>query len=350
MSTLGRWLIAGAALAGIGVLLVWSFIVSRKELAHERESERSLKTPAKVSSAAGGSIVIALEREAQERIDLATEPVTFLRVLPSVDAYGEVLDPAPLIALEAELSAAEAALNASRAELERVRKLYRQGENASRKALEAAEAQFKADDARSRLPGKQIRATWGSAGSSVEPSQREELMQRLARRQTLLVRVTVPASEHAAGQPSNAMVVFLGFEDRPVTTSFVVEAPTADQKIQGQSFFLRIDNPEAVFRPGSAVMAHLQLPGKAIDGVEIQRSAAVRSGGKTWVYVQVSDEKFTPREIVPDHPTKEGWFVVSGFDPHDRIVVRGAQVLLSEQFKSQIQILEGEGGEEEENR
>ena len=36
------------------------------------------------------------------------------------------------------------------------------------------------------------------------------------------------------------------------------------------------------------------------------------------------------------HTSGDGWFVSEGVGPSDRIVVSGAQVLLSEEFKSQI--------------
>ena len=39
----------------------------------------------------------------------------------------------------------------------------------------------------------------------------------------------------------------------------------------------------------------------------------------------------------------EGWFAADGFAAGDRAVVVGAQILLSEEFKSRIQNEEGEG-------
>ncbi len=75
----------------------------------------------------------------------------------------------------------------------------------------------------------------------------------------------------------------------------------------------------------------------------IPRAAVVRSEGRAWAYVRLGEQRFTRRVVTVDTPTERGWFVTSGFAPGDRIVVDGAQTLLSEELKSQIQI--GDEGE-----
>src|SRR5260370_16435664 len=56
-----------------------------------------------------------------------------------------VLDPGPLIQLDADLTAASASLAASRAEAARTRKLYAEDRTASARALETADAPAQAD-------------------------------------------------------------------------------------------------------------------------------------------------------------------------------------------------------------
>ncbi len=77
---------------------------------------------------------------------------------------------------------------------------------------------------------------------------------------------------------------------------------------------------------------------KATRGVVIPRSAVVRFGGKAWAYVQTDEVRFSRREVALDQATEQGWFTTAGFTVGDRVVVAGAQLLLSEEFKSQIQI------------
>jgi hypothetical protein len=41
--------------------------------------------------------------------------------------------------------------------------------------------------------------------------------------------------------------------------------------------------------------------------------------------------------VSTDTPLPNGYFITSEFKPGDRILIRGAQFLLSEEFRSQIQ-------------
>jgi hypothetical protein len=69
----------------------------------------------------------------------------------------------------------------------------------------------------------------------------------------------------------------------------------------------------------------------------VPRSAVVRFGGKEWIYRTLARDRFGRREIVPAELAPEGYFVTENLAPGTRIVVTGAQTLLSEELKSQIQ-------------
>ncbi len=78
------------------------------------------------------------------------------------------------------------------------------------------------------------------------------------------------------------------------------------------------------------------------DGVIVPRSALIRFGGKTWAYVQLAEGEFSRRELVGAKSVGTGWFAPQGFKSGQGVVTAGAQILLSEELKSQIQV-----GEEE---
>jgi hypothetical protein len=69
----------------------------------------------------------------------------------------------------------------------------------------------------------------------------------------------------------------------------------------------------------------------------VPRPAVVRQAGKPWVYVQTSHEVFARRPVALEESAGDGWFTQS-LSPGDRVVITGAQTLLSEEFKSQIQV------------
>lgn len=76
----------------------------------------------------------------------------------------------------------------------------------------------------------------------------------------------------------------------------------------------------------------------AQNGVVIPRGAVVRFNGKPWIYFQTGDQTFARREISLEQPLADGWFAAQGMKPGERVVVSGAQMLLSEEQKYQIKI------------
>jgi multidrug efflux system membrane fusion protein len=91
-------------------------------------------------------------------------------------------------------------------------------------------------------------------------------------------------------------------------------------------------------RPGAAVTAYLRAPGPSQEAVIVPYAAIVRFGGKSWVFRQVDDDKFNRREVAAGQSADNGFVVTKGLKPGERIVVQGAQLLLSEEQKSQIEI------------
>ena len=67
------------------------------------------------------------------------------------------------------------------------------------------------------------------------------------------------------------------------------------------------------------------------------RETVVRFNGTTWVYVQTGDDTFQRTEAKLDRPLDKGWFVREGLKPQARVVSVGAQQLLSEELKGQIE-------------
>ena len=78
--------------------------------------------------------------------------------------------------------------------------------------------------------------------------------------------------------------------------------------------------------------------GEELNGVVVPGAAPVWWQGKAWVYVQTKAGQFARREIPTDFPVENGWFVTSGLSSRDHIIVTGAQLLLSEEFRAQIQV------------
>ncbi|HTF55725.1 MAG TPA: hypothetical protein VK661_00525 [Planctomycetota bacterium] len=296
----------------------------------------------RVSRTDTGQVVITLDHDDVERAGLASEPVVAQSHRKTRLAYGRVLDPAPLAALEGELASAEASLEASKAGVERLRLLNQDGESVSRKSLESAEAAWRGDDSRVRAARQKLALGWGPLVARLDAAGRRDFLERCASGRRALVRVDLVSGEPMEELPSAVRIAVAGREDHPFSADEIAPAPSVDPSLPGGGYFLRVDSETGSLRPGTPVSAWLDLPGEPQSGVVIPRSAVVRFGGKAWAYVQTSPavaektrEQFVRREVAVDQPVEQGWFVTSGFAAGDRVVVTGPQSLMSEELISQ---------------
>jgi hypothetical protein len=271
-----------------------------------------------------------------------------------------------LVSARADAEATAASLTVARAALARARTLNAEDKNISDRALQEAEARVKAEEARLKAATEAVRliesALAAGAGSPItlaverggqvvemlaQPDEAVESGQpilRLARFDQLLARVEVPAGQSIQTPVSAARIIAIGHEDRPLRGERVALGAAVDPRTQGQPFLFRVHNPGLNLRPGMAVTAYLRVPGAPRQGVVVPRSALVRFAGATWTYLEIGANEFSRRQIALERSTEKGWFTGS-LKPGQRIVVTGAQTLLSEELKSQIQV-----GEEEAKR
>jgi hypothetical protein len=336
MTNRPKWIAAAIAVLVVLVILVLIFAGTGKD--EGDEEERVTSAPPKISHTSNGQVVVELNRDEQARIGLVTAGLTAVTQSQEFTAYGVVLDPVPLATLNAEITSARAMVEASRAEYERARLLHSEQQNVSLKDFEAARAKFQADQAQLNLLNQRLANEWGAKIAAMARAERIGLIDALTKRVAGLVRVSLPPGQLLAQEPTQARVAALGFDNLPLVTHSIWFAPSVDSHLQGQSFLLKVDAEEFPLRPGTALTAHLESPGVARPGVMVPEAAVVRTGDRAWAYVQIAPMQFERRQLVVTSPAARGWFVTSGFAVGDRIVVTGAQALLSEELKSQIQV------------
>jgi RND family efflux transporter MFP subunit len=269
----------------------------------------------------------------------------------------------------ADVEAAEARMNVARAAFERARILNADNKNISDRVLQEAESALKTEEAklsaaRRNVTELEAATTRQSAGTTPVPlvvARGGEVVEVLARpnesiesgqpilRVThfdrLLARVDLPAGELVDRNLTIARIVAVGQEDHPFAAQRISVAPTVDPATPGVGFLFRISGATPSLRPGAPVLAYLRAPGVAQEAIIVPYSAIVRSGGKTWIFRQVEDDKFSRREVPVDRTSDKGIVTQQSLKPGERIVVKGAQFLLSEEQKSQIQV-----GEEAEKK
>jgi hypothetical protein len=371
--------VIGLALGAVGAVILVKYPEVADVLKLRQAEKGEEEAPAQAEESfvqhdSNGQIVIKLDPNEQTRIGLQVAPLQAAQAPTEVRGFGRVLDPAPLAALVTEGAAAQAALQASTKEYERVKTLFSQNQNASARALETAEAAMNKD--RVALESVQLRllAGWGKEIASRQDLQ--AFVASLAARQAALIRADLPLGDRPKVPPSGGRVAPVGVPEDVIEAQILGPAPTTDPQTQTEGYLLlaktdsgpqsqnsatgrgsptqdwvpkrgesRLGDPSALgapspsLAPGAALVAYLAIPGPARSGVIVPREAVLRHEGGTFVYLQ-RDDVFQRQAVILERPVGNGWFSDQNLKPQEKVVVVGAQQLLSEELR-------GQGGEEE---
>jgi hypothetical protein len=333
-------IVIGLALgaAGTVILVKYPEVANRLKLS-EADKEQEAQAEAEESflqHESNGQTVVKLDPNEQRLIGLKVAPLQAAEAPSEVKGFGRVLDPAPLAALVTESAAAQAALQASTKEYERVKTLFSQNQNASARALETAEAAMDKDRVALESVRLRLLVGWGKEVASRPDLQ--AFVASLAARQAALIRVDLPLGERPKAPPVGGRVAPVGAPDSEIEAQILSPAPATDPQTQTEGYLL-LAKTDAL-APGAALVAYLAVPGPARSGVIVPREAVLRHQGETFVYLQTIEDSFQRKAVALERPAGNGWFSNQDLKPQEKVVVVGAQQLLSEELK-------GHGGQEE---
>ncbi len=346
-----KTMVAMTAVVAILAFSAWHLTQGREEAA-ESKPEHTEEAPA--TSGKAGEQVVVLDQAAEMKSGVAAAPLQPISYHRQVQAYGAVLPLQGLIDLRNSIETARsqwekaaAMLETSRKEYERLKVLHADDRNVSDKALQTAEAAWKADEASVRAARAALNAIeqnarqqWGGVLTKAI-SDGSPLFKRLVEQQEVLLQITAPSGVPIPQPPRTAGIRLA--DEAFGTASLISSSPRTDARLQGASYFYSAAAPSLL--PGMNVTAYLPY-GEKTQGVVIPASAVVWWQGKAWIYVQEGAQHYARQEIPTDNPIEDGWFASKEFKAGEKIVVTGAQMLLSQEFRSQIQSgEEGENGE-----
>ena len=313
----------------IGGVAVWTY--EKKQHPPAEKAKEEHKEASIVQHGTNGESFLKVGKELRERMGLKTQPLEKAEINPEVKAYGKVLDPTPLATLLIEQTTAQASLEASNKEYERVKRLFADGQSASARSVEAAEALMKKDRIQAQSVQSRLHLALGSAAAS--RIDLAKLVDSLTQFKSSLVRMDLPLSENVSSTPTGARVSIDGGDENFSDAEYLGPATTVDAQIQGRGYlFLMQTNG---LPPGALVTGWLKLPGEADSGVVVPREAVVRHEGEAFLYLQTGEDSFVRKEIELEHPVNNGWFIENGLKAKKSVVVSGAQQLLSEELKGE---------------
>lgn len=282
----------------------------------------------RVTHGTNGETVVTLDAATRERMGLTLQALTATRLAPEVKGYGRVIDPAPLVLSLTEAAAAEATGEVSRKEAERLRGL-RALENASDRAVEAAEAAAKKDQLAAHAVRARLLLAYGR--SLVGSKELSDIAPGLIEGRLALVRVDIPAGERLPGKPKTARFVPLTPGAEVASDDYLGPATSVDPQFQGQGFMFLVKDPAPA--PGTALVGFILTDGAPVAGLLVPADAVVRHLGRNWVWAQSGESAFVRKPVVLGRKTGDAYFVSEGFAAGEKVVVVGAQQLLSEELK-----------------
>lgn len=342
-----KWIFA-TALALIAAVILTRIVVPGRRAAadqsDEDDTQQALKVPSRVS-VQNGQTILTLDASAQSRVGMAVAPLKALASRKQITAPAIVLSAQDLVtartgyvAATANLEKARSNMQVAQQEYDRLKTLYQDRQNASEKDLQAAQGALRSAQADAQAAQKDlalqaaaVRQSWGNVLAQWV-SDNSPALDRVLDQHDFLIQVTLPAGA-ASTVPENVLLEVPG--SNLVQAKLISPFPRVDPRIQGIGFLYLAPNQSGL-APGLNLVARIPL-GRTMRGVLIPQSAIVWWQGNAWVYQQTVPGRFVRRLVPTDAPVTNGFFVSTGLATGDQIVVQGAQMLLSEELRSQIQ-------------
>ncbi|MGH9396802.1 MAG: multidrug transporter [Terriglobia bacterium] len=341
-----KWLLGIALVIVAASVLLRTFAQAHKDPPDQDDEDQaeSVQTPSRVS-VINGQTVVTLNDATQKRIGIATQALRALETRQQTTAPATILPTQDLVTLrnaliaaQAQVEKAQVSVDVSKKEYERLRTLYQENQNASEKSVQAAEATLRMNRSTLQAAQQELEVqktaavqSWGVVvGNWV--ANNAPALSRVLNQQELLVQVTVPPGS-AFAAPRTVELSAPG--GRLVRARYISSFPRVDPRIQGISLLYAVRSRPGL-APGLNLIAHLPV-GRRLKGVLVPRAAIVWWQGQAWAYEQTSSTRFTREPVSTATPLEAGYFEAAGFAPGNKVVIQGAQALLSEEFRSQIQ-------------
>ncbi|PPC82685.1 MAG: hypothetical protein CTY38_05970 [Methylotenera sp.] len=332
------------------VMLFWLLVFYGKDEFEEMSelSEEEIETISRITDK-DGAIMISLSPAAQKQSDIQTSPLKASTHQASISTYGNVVSIDSLIelrnrylAIKSEVDVLKASLNHDTRELERLKTLNLDNKNVSDKAVATTatnvrtnETKIAAAESNAKNIVDSIRQLWGDtlAQHAINPKT-SDLLQALISNKKVLIQTTLPFDAAEPKPNSTIMIAPTAAPSHTTSAQYVSPAPITNTTIQGKTYFYHAVTNE--LRAGMQINATTATSNQRSNGVIVPNNAIIWYAGKPWVYQKTGADQFSRKPIHTDVEVENGWFYQGDLKANDEVVISGAQLLLSEEFKSQI--------------
>lgn len=291
---------------------------------------------------------VRIEDEISAYAGIEVQKLSEISFFPEFKAVAEVVNLNPMLALRTRyqkvLSAvrvAKVAEDSAKQELARLKVLSKGTGSIAMKKVSYAQAirneeQAKLAGLKIELQSIEDEATqkWGQVVSSWLFKETAKEWQRLLQHKDSLLFVTLAADDSFTTSQTFIRIARDGSRQNARKAYYVSPALSTDRLLQGETYFFKTATGK--LRSGMRLDAWIAEDDKPLQGVFIPERAVIWHEGKPWVYVQLESELYQRKSIKEGVVSAGGFFAQSELSAGESLVINGAQMLLSEEFKWQI--------------
>jgi len=347
MNKKALWII-GAQVIFI-VILIWVIVfLGRDEYELiQNENEEEIESPIHVSEQ-NGLQVVQLNVATQKNSGISVQPLQAYDYHGNIKVLGTVVSIQTLVdynsqyqLLKSQLALAESVLPNHQLQYQRYKQLNDDDKNISDKAVQEAQllvindqTHIKTTQAQLKALNDTIVAQWGQPLATLvtqhpSPGPLHDLLMQ----KKVLVQVSFPLNFKAPEGNSSILITPIQDEVTPIRADYVSQSIQTDISNIGKTYFYSA--PADYLRVGMRVNVVPAQASSSMKGVIVPNQAIAWHGGMAWIYVKTKANTFLRKPVASDIELDNGWFDNS-LTPGTEVVIRGAQLLLSEEFKFQI--------------
>ena len=351
------------------IALFWVLIFYSKDEyeTYQNSHEDEIASPNHIAEK-NGINTVSLSLATQQNSGITTAKVLRSAFAGKLKSTGSVIAIDNLIEAKAnylraksEIALAQSASSNNLQQYQRLKTLNEDDKNVSDRAVQEALAAVNSDKvkisaAELQLSNLQnaVKLQWGETlsslvfNSNMSSGKLAPHLAYLLNRKNVLVLLSFPPDSPLPTLESVLNLSPLNSAGSPIKAIYVSPAALSDANAYGKTFYYSA--PAESLRIGMRVNSETDaINSKISRGVVIPNQALVWYGGKPWAYfkqtknkvgqLMADEDQFVRKPINTDTEigsgTNSGWFN-QGLDEQSEVVISGAQLLLSEEFKTQI--------------
>jgi hypothetical protein len=179
----------------------------------------------------------------------------------------------------------------------------------------------------------ELEQTWGKPIKQWLEGSDSPFTQILARKKAL-IEVALPAELDVTEHPPMVVISHLAERWTAKPTEYVSPAFSQSPLMRSQPHYFLSSAKD--LRPNMRLHAWVQERDNVKQGYFIPDDAVVWYAGQAWAYIEEEEGLYKRRSLADGITRTNGVFMETGFESGDELVMSGAQMLLSEEFRWQI--------------